>query len=221
VTDQASSQPSVAGASVPSAADAVAPGAASGDLRYADVPNRLVAYLVDAIILAVIVFIGALVVSALFGPAVRFDLTADTPGGRIDVDDRLAIVNALVGTALGGAYFVGSWMVLRASPAQRLFGMEIGHERDGATLTLGVAVLRWILLGAPFGIATALTTGLAGFGGLLLLAALLWYLILLVTTARSSTRQGLHDRLARTVVAKPAHAAVWGDRPRQERARVR
>jgi len=44
------------------------------------------------------------------------------------------------------------------------------------------------------------------------LVVLAWYALLLVTTARSSTKQGVHDRVARTVVVKAASPVHW-DRP--------
>jgi hypothetical protein len=37
-----------------------------------------------------------------------------------------------------------------------------------------------------------------------------WYLVLLVTTARSDTKQGLHDRLAGSVVLARRPAAAHG-----------
>ena len=110
-----------------------------------------------------------------------------------------------VSTAISGAYFVWTWTSMRASPGQRVLGMQVGNAGDGATLTMNQAVIRWVLLGAPFGIASALT-GIGGLGLIISLAALAWFIALLVTTAQSPTKQGLHDRYANTVVVKSARS---------------
>jgi uncharacterized RDD family membrane protein YckC len=88
--------------------------------------------------------------------------------------------------------------------------MRIGQEADGAALTIGQAIARWLLLGAPFVIATMLGLALPAVALLSMLAVLAWYALLLVTTARNPRKQGLHDRYARTVVVKAMPAPpVW------------
>jgi uncharacterized RDD family membrane protein YckC len=177
---------------------------------YADVPNRLVAYALDAIILTGIVFVVAAAVALIVGPTIRINAASE-----VQVDDGLVIVNALIGSALNATYFVLSWTKLHASPAQRLLAMRISHEADGAALTIGQATARWLLLGAPFVVATMLGLALPAVALLSILAVLAWYALLLVTTARSPRKQGLHDRYARAVVVKampapPAWATPGG-----------
>jgi uncharacterized RDD family membrane protein YckC len=177
---------------------------------YADVPNRLVGYAIDAIILTGIVFVVAAAVALVVGPTIRINAASE-----VQVDDGLVIVNALIGSALNATYFVLSWTKLHASPAQRLLAMRIGQEADGAALTIGQAIARWLLLGAPFVVATMLGLALPAVALLSMLAVLAWYALLLVTTARSPRKQGLHDRYARTVVVKsmpapPAWATPGG-----------
>jgi uncharacterized RDD family membrane protein YckC len=180
---------------------------------YADVPNRTVALVVDAVLLTVTVFVAATVVSVLIGPAVEFNSAASTVGDAVTVDRGIATVDAVVSLVVSAAYFAGSWVVLGASPGQRLLGMRIGAEADGAVLTTGQALARWGLLGAPFGISALLTTAFSGLGHALFdLAVIAWYALLLVTTSRSPTKQGLHDRVARTVVAKEASPVRWDRR---------
>ena len=180
---------------------------------YADAPNRTVALLVDLILLTVAVFVAATVVSVLVGPAVKFNTAASTVGDAVTLDRGIATVDALLSLLISAAYFAGTWVVLGASPGQRLLGMQVGAESDGATLTTGQALVRWGLLGAPFGVSALLTTAFPGLGHTLFdLAVVAWYALLLVTTSRSPTKQGLHDRVAKTVVAKEASPVRW-DRP--------
>ena len=168
---------------------------------YADVPNRLIGIFVDGVILSLLIFLGAVVLSALFGPVVRFDLDSYT----VSVDQTLAVANAVVNAVVGGAYFVGSYVLLGASPGHRLFAMELRDVTAGRRVTVGSAVVRWLLLAAPLGVEGVATTLMTGVPDLLANFAVAgWYLILLVTTARSPAKQGLHDRLARTIVVKPA-----------------
>src|SRR4029453_776060 len=64
---------------------------------FARAPNRLMAYLLDAVVLTVLAFVAAVVLSVLFGPVVTFDLTA---APYVTVDRGLALANALVATAI-------------------------------------------------------------------------------------------------------------------------
>jgi hypothetical protein len=148
-----------------------------------------------------LIFIGAVVLSALFGPVVRFDLDSYT----VSVDQTLAVANAVVSAVVGGAYFVGSYVLLRGSPGHRLLAMELRDVTAVRRVTLGSAVVRWLLLAAPLGVAgvaTTVATGVADLIANLIVAG--WYLVLLITTARSPAKQGLHDRLARTIMVKTA-----------------
>lgn len=182
-----------------------------GERYYADVPSRAFALLADMFLLSIAIFIAAIVVSVLIGPAVEFNSTADSAGEAVTLDRGVAIVDAVISLVISAAYFAGSWVVLAASPGQRLMGMRLGAEADGRALTRGQALLRWALLGAPFGVAAVLATALSGpADAIVKVATLAWYALLLITTARSPTKQGLHDRVPGTVVAKRATPVDWG-----------
>jgi uncharacterized RDD family membrane protein YckC len=168
---------------------------------YADVPNRAIAYIIDAIILGVIGLIVGIVLTGIIGPTVTF--TDATDPTTYQINTGATLISTLVSTLINGIYFIGTWISWRATPGQRILGMQVGNETDGATLTTNQAVTRWILLGAPFGIASALA-GISGLGVLIGIAAFVWLVVLLVTTARSPTKQGLHDQYAHTVVVKAA-----------------
>ena len=63
---------------------------------------------------------------------------------------------------------------------------------DGKRISPARALVRWLLLAAPFGIASVLTTAVVSGGAeaLVDLALVAWYLALLVTTARSPVGAG-------------------------------
>ena len=69
-------------------------------------PNRLVGYVIDLLILSILAFVCAVVVSVLFGPIVEIDLSTDP---RVTLNQGLALLNGALATAVGAVYFVGSW----------------------------------------------------------------------------------------------------------------
>jgi uncharacterized RDD family membrane protein YckC len=169
----------------------------------ADVPNRLVAYVIDTTVLAGIIFVVAALVAVVAGPTIHIEAASE-----IDVDDTLVIVNAVIASALNAAYFVLSWTALRASPAQRLLGMRIRPQEAETAMSLGQAVTRWLLLGGPFVLATIVGLAVPAAALVLELLAAAWYLALVVSVARHPRKQGLHDRFAGTVVVKEMPAAA-------------
>jgi uncharacterized RDD family membrane protein YckC len=169
---------------------------------YADVPNRTIAYIIDVIILAIINILVAIVLGVIGLSSVNMNINSPNFG---DYNIVAGLVAAVIATAINGAYFIYTWTTMRASPGQKVLGMQVGNAADGATLTTEQAIKRWIALGAPFGIAQALNP-LPGLGLIIGLAALGWFIALLVTTAQSPTKQGLHDQYASTVVVKSARA---------------
>ena len=172
---------------------------------YADVPNRAIAYIIDAIILAIISVIIGIVLGAIGLAATTVNPNPTGLNDLIQYNWIGGIVSAIVFTAINGAYFIYTWTTMRGSPGQKVLGMQVGNAADGATLTMDQAIKRWIALGAPFGIAQALNP-LPGLGLIIGLAALVWFIALLVTTAQSPTKQGLHDQYANTVVVKAARS---------------
>jgi uncharacterized RDD family membrane protein YckC len=163
---------------------------------YADVPNRAIAYIVDAIIIAIINFIVLLVVGGVMG---------GVGGGLAAINYGALLVVAIIGIVINAGYFIYTWTQMRATVGMKLLGMQVGNEVDGATLTMQQAGIRWLLLGGIFSIAQLLNP-IGGLGLLLGLLALIWFIVLLVTTAQSPTKQGLHDRYAHTMVVKAARS---------------
>jgi uncharacterized RDD family membrane protein YckC len=184
-----------------------APVAGPAGLYYADVPNRSIAYIIDAIILGIINLFAGAILGAIGLNAVTINTSATTIGGLINYNPVVGLIQAVIFTAISAAYFIYTWTALRGSPGQKVLGMQVGNAADGKTLTTEQAVKRWVALGAPFGIAQALNP-LPGLGILIGLAAFVWFIALLVTTAQSPTKQGYHDRYAGTVVVKAARSVA-------------
>lgn len=191
--------------SQPAAPPPPMPAQGTAGFVYADVPNRAIAYIIDAIILAIVSVIIGIVLGAVGLAATSINPNPTGLDDLIQYNWIGGIVSAIVFTAINGAYFIYTWTTMRGSLGQKVLGMQVGNAADGATLTTDQAIKRWIALGAPFGIAQALNP-LPGLGLIIGLAALVWFIALLVTTAQSPTKQGLHDQYASTVVVKAARS---------------
>jgi uncharacterized RDD family membrane protein YckC len=173
----------------------IAAGPAPG-VAYSDLVTRIIAYIIDAIILSVVFWvIGIAILGGLL-----------LSGG---------VAGALIGlVVLGGLYLVGSaiyfiytWTTMRASPGQKVLNLETVNAADGATLTRDQAIRRWAFLFGPSAIGTVANFAFAGtslgiLGSLISLATLVYTIYLLYTASQSPKRQGFHDVQAGTVVVK-------------------
>ena len=159
-------------------------------LVYADLPNRVIAFIVDAIVVFVLLVIVSAILAAI--------------GLAVGASSYLAsIVYAIVGLVVGAGYFIYTWTSMRATVGMRLLGMQIGNAGDGNTLTTNQAIRRYAALAAPSIVANAFAS-VAVIGPLLSLVALGWIIYLLWTTYKSPTKQGWHDVFANTQVVKAA-----------------
>ena len=151
-------------------------------MRYGGVLARFLAYVLDGLLVA----IPASIVGALLGPG---------------LDARTSVViQAVVLIGLSAIYFIGFWTsASKATLGMRLFNLQVGNAADGAELTLSQAVVRWVALGLPFQALSLLPPPVNVLGGL----TALWALVLLVSTIASPSKQGVHDRLARSAMVQP------------------
>lgn len=156
-------------------------------LVYGDVPNRIIAYIIDAIVVGVIT-------------AVVIGVLASFLSGIIG-----SIAFTVVALAVSGAYFVYTWTKMRATLGMRVLSLQIGTAPSGTTISQDQAIRRWLALGAAFSIAQVLTTALPAIGALIGLAAFAWFIFLLYTTSKSPTKQGWHDVFANTMIVKVAN----------------
>ena len=140
----------------------------------------------------------------------------------------LAVLMAVF-VALNVAYAAASWARFRGLPGQRLMSLQVGSAVTGQNLNLGRALVRSIVaVGIPvaafggfflavFAMIDAVpwsdlrdpqpggpADAWSGVLTFLLIFVIGWPLILLVSAAASAKRQGIHDRLARSLVVGKA-----------------
>ncbi len=151
---------------------------------YADLVTRIIAVVVDGVILMIINFIlGAISVAiAITGGAGLF----------------VTLFFGLVFAAINAVYFVYGWTRMRASFGQKFLNLETVNAADGATLTQEQAIRRWAFLFGPWAVSAIVPI----IGFLLLFFVFLYELYLLYTVNQSPKGQGYHDVQAGTVVVK-------------------
>jgi uncharacterized RDD family membrane protein YckC len=169
------------------------------------VPNRIIAYIIDVIILAIIGSVVTLLVVGVFGDIVSL-ASIDSAGGDVNLGAWLALT--IIQLAISLAYFGYFWSVQRGTPGMKMLGLQIGDESDGHSIDWNQAFIRWLVLGIPSILATFASYVSAGLGFILSIVGLLWLIVLLYTIAQSPTKQGLHDRYARTIMVKSGRRAT-------------
>jgi uncharacterized RDD family membrane protein YckC len=170
------------------------PAGPSTGISYADFLIRLVAYIIDGIIL---IIPGAILTAALVTNSVRLNLST----GQVEVNVAGLLIVTVIQFAISAAYFIYTWTTMRASPGQKILGMMVLNEADGRPITMNQAVTRWAVLAGPAALSN-LVTGWSGLGTLLGLLVVGWYIYLAYTTATDLKRQGAHDKFAHTVVVR-------------------
>ena len=163
-------------------------------LVYADVPSRIFAYIIDAIIMAVAFGILWTISLGLF--------LSSAVGGFGVLSFVWFVILLLIYAAGSAIYFIYTWTKMRGSPGQRVMGLETLNAADGAVLTQPQAIRRWLFLFGPMVLAQVAGLMFGFLGSLIGLLGLGYVLYLLYTAANSPTRQGFHDVQASTVVVK-------------------
>jgi uncharacterized RDD family membrane protein YckC len=154
--------------------------AASSALAPAAMMTRVIAYIVDAIILGLCgFFILGLIIS---------DLTIVG-----------SLARGIIYAVLGFLYFGYTWTAWRASPGQRIFGLMTVNAAEGTALTWNQATTRWAFLFGPSILNSLFPVG-GGLGPIVSLIVLGYYIYLLYTTANDPRKQGFHDKQANTLV---------------------
>ena len=169
-------------------------------VTYADTVMRVVAYIIDSIILGIAIALVAIILGSIaFGIAV---------GGGFVISIIIVVVIAIIALLGSAFYFVYFWQTLRASPGQKILNLETVNAADGATLTREQAIRRWAFLFGPqvvasvFQFSGSVSNALGALGSLLGLLAFLYAIYLLYTVTQNPKRQGFHDVQASTVVVK-------------------
>ncbi len=177
-----------------------APAASASGLVFADVPNRAIAFIIDAILLGLI---GVIVSSILGG----MGLSAGTLDSNLQftVNPAGVVVQGIVNLVISAGYFIYTWTSMRATIGMRLLGMQIGNAGDGRAITMEQAVRRYLAIWGP-NLLAQLLSPIPLISFIVGIAALLWIIYLIYTTANSPTKQGWHDVFANTQVVKAAKA---------------
>ena len=162
----------------------------------ADIPERVIAFVIDAIILGIIGYVVSILTLSVLG---------DNFGGifgnfRIhNIVSSLATVVIML--VVSGAYFIGMWSRMGgATVGMKVMKLSVRDATSGAVIGQQQAINRWLVIGAPFALTFFYFWGTIGL--IVSIALLVYEIYLLVTTAQSPTRQGFHDTYAKTVVAK-------------------
>lgn len=112
------------------------PGPAPG-VQFAPHAERLVAYIVDSLIVSAIMFLGFFVVIfAGIVPAAR--------GGNLESTGLIFFVLLIAALVIGLGYFPFFWARGGQTPGMRLFGLYVVRDRDGGPVGAGAAILRLI-----------------------------------------------------------------------------
>ena len=163
--------------------------ATSSALAPAAVVTRVIAYIIDAIILGIL---GIVVLGIIVN----------------DVTIVGSIIRAVIYAVLGFLYFGYTWTAWKASPGQRILGLMTVNDADGAALTWNQATMRWAFLFGPSILNSLFQLG-GGLSSIVNLIVLVYYIYLLYTTATDPRKQGFHDKQASSlVIAKTAATAV-------------
>jgi uncharacterized RDD family membrane protein YckC len=154
----------------PAPPDALGP---APGVRFASHGARLVAYIVDGILVSVLVTIVAVLLS--FGVAAFAVAGADA----LAVLGGIFVIVAIFAVSLG--YFPWFWVKGGATPGMRIFNLRVVRDRDGGPIGWGEALLR-----------------LVGFwvSSLVFYLGFAWILI-------DKRRRGWHDLIAGTVMVQP------------------
>ncbi|MEA2678125.1 MAG: hypothetical protein QOJ81_2266, partial [Chloroflexota bacterium] len=166
----------------------------SGQPPIADFLSRVVAWIIDGVILSIA---GQIVWAIVF---------RILPFG-VDI-----LVQAIAVAAISAAYFIYMWTTRKQTVGMMLMKLQVQKDGTGAALTQSEAIRRWMYLGLPLALATLISVGggfsFFAFGGLGALAilftlasigalvAIAWEIYLAYATNNDARKQGPHDKAA-------------------------
>ena len=167
-----------------------------GGVALADVPNRIIAAVIDFIILGIVGFIVSTITTSLLGDAILGGIFGD-----IRVPSLLSsIVAVVLMLVITGGYFIWMWTQMGgATVGMRVLKLSVRDSTSGGPITQQQGINRWLVLGAPYALAWFQWSVI---GLLVGIGLLVFYIYLLITVAQSPSRQGMHDTYSNTVVAK-------------------
>jgi uncharacterized RDD family membrane protein YckC len=172
--------------------------AGPGGIALADAPNRIIALVIDFVILGIIGFIVNVITTAILGDQFVF---LGVASGRY-ASFTSSLVAVILMLVVVGAYFVLTWTRMDgATVGMRVLKLSVRDAATGGPITQSQAITRFIFLGAPYALEFFYGWGI---GFIISILVLVYYIYLLYSVANDPLRQGLHDKQAKTVVAKLA-----------------
>lgn len=168
-----------------------------GGVALSDAPSRIIATFIDFFILGIVGFIVNSLTTSIFGDTFAGGLF----GIAVKTQSLIgAIITVVVMLALTGAYFIYTWTRMGgATIGNRVMKVSVRDQATGGPITQSQAITRWIFLGAPWAVEYLYGWSI---GWLISILILVYYIYLLYSIANDPMRQGLHDKQAKTVVAK-------------------
>jgi uncharacterized RDD family membrane protein YckC len=152
--------------------------ATTSALAPAAVATRVIAYIIDVIVIGLFSFVLGVIVS-----------DGSIVGG---------VTRAIIFAVVGFLYFGYTWTTWRASPGQRILGLMTVDATSGAALTWNQATMRWVFVYAPSVLSSLFQS--SGLSALVSLIVIGYWIYLLYTTATDARKQGFHDKQANTLV---------------------
>jgi uncharacterized RDD family membrane protein YckC len=146
-------------------------------IHYAPHGQRLIAYILDTVIVAVMFIVVAVIGYLAFGSGVTGP--ADNPTLSTEASIGFSVLFLIV-SIVALLYFPWFWVRGGATPGMKPFKLRVVNDADGLPIGWGKAILRVI--------------GMA-IGGAVFYLGYVWVLI-------DSRRRGWHDLIAGTVVIK-------------------
>lgn len=164
--------------------------------QIASTSRRVVAWLGDMMLLLVVASVVALVLGGWH--STTRTMTNDDGSTWTASTYYLDAVWSYSLMAIFSALAIPMWRIGGATPVQRLFGLRVYYAAEPKLLSWPRAGTRWLVL---YG------WTLAGIALAFIVPAIpvlvFWILALFVDTVRHDGDQGLHDRLARSLVVAP------------------
>lgn len=161
------------------------------DFRPAGFVTRLVAFLIDQVVVGMVLSVLTAIVGIVFQSFRLSDVL-----GTEDLTLQLALIPlGAMGFVLNLLYHAGFWVLAGQTPGKAFLGLVVVRV-DGKPLRLGPAIVRW------------LGYWLSSF----LFLGYLWILV-------DDRRQAFHDKLARTLVVYRGLDERWSALPGQVQAR--
>ena len=168
----------------------------------ADLPPRIVAFLLDLVVIGLIGAVAAGTVGEALGGVLRHSITAAN-----EVDPVAFLVVLVLHLAGSAAYAIVGWSRLERTVGLALLGLRVVDELEAGIVTTGEAARRWVIVGIPATLVTVVAYLPVLIGWVALVGGGLILGLLVVSILRDPLGRGYHDRISGTTVVKASRRA--------------